>query len=185
MVFDIEQIKKIRKQLGLTQFQFAQHLGVSQSMIAKIESGRLDPTYSYVKKIESSVNRLTKQEGKEAKDLMNKKIISVKPETSAELIVRLLSKYGISQVPVLIGNRVVGLVTETQLLELKEGGVGNKKAKEIMTESPPVIAEKTRIETIISLLKFYPIIIVQHSGKIIGVITKADVINQILNVNFV
>ena len=51
MVFDITHLKKIRKQLDLTQYAFAKEAGISQSMVAKIESGKLDPTYSYIKKI--------------------------------------------------------------------------------------------------------------------------------------
>ena len=52
MVFDITQLRKIRKQLDMTQHKLAKELEISQSMVAKIESGKLDPTYSYVKKIE-------------------------------------------------------------------------------------------------------------------------------------
>ncbi len=44
MLFNIEHLKKIRKQLNLTQHQFAKESGVSQSMVAKIESNKLDPT---------------------------------------------------------------------------------------------------------------------------------------------
>jgi len=77
MVFDITYLKKIRKQLNLTQHQFAKESQVSQSMIAKIESGKLDPTYSYVKKIEQVIQNLTKHYEKEAKDIMHKNIISV------------------------------------------------------------------------------------------------------------
>jgi predicted transcriptional regulator len=37
--------------LGLTQGQLAKIAGVSQSFIAKIESGKIDPSYSKVKTI--------------------------------------------------------------------------------------------------------------------------------------
>ena len=70
MVFDITHIRKIRKQLDMTQHALSKEIGISQSMVAKIESGRLDPTYSYVKKIEEALSRLTKHEEKEAKDIM-------------------------------------------------------------------------------------------------------------------
>ncbi|MFQ5647816.1 MAG: helix-turn-helix transcriptional regulator, partial [Candidatus Aenigmatarchaeota archaeon] len=41
---EITEIRKIRKKLGLTQSQLAQEARVSQSLIAKIEAGKLDPT---------------------------------------------------------------------------------------------------------------------------------------------
>ena len=77
MVFDLQHLKNIRKHLNLTQNQFAKEIGINQSMIAKIEAGKLDPTYSYVKKIENAVNSLTHQHGKEAKDIMVTKIVSI------------------------------------------------------------------------------------------------------------
>ena len=77
MVFDISQLKKIRKQLDLTQFQFAKKAGISQSMIAKIESNKLDPTYSKVKKIELALELLTKHGEKQERGYLNCIITSV------------------------------------------------------------------------------------------------------------
>ena len=51
MPYEIEQLKQIRKQLGLTQTEFAKEAGVSQSLVAKIEAGNIDPTYSKVQQM--------------------------------------------------------------------------------------------------------------------------------------
>ena len=176
MVFDITNLKKIRKQLNITQHEFAKKAGISQSMVAKIESGKLDPTYSYVKKIEQAIELLTKIEEVEAKDIMNKKVISVDKNEKVKSIISLLTKYDISQVPVLDNNTVIGLITESNLLENKDI---NKKASEIMGESPPIVAKSTKISVIASLLRFYPIVLVKESGKLIGVITKADILKNL------
>jgi DNA-binding transcriptional regulator YiaG len=40
---DPKQLKKIRVQLGITQSELAKAAGVSQSLIAKLESGLVDP----------------------------------------------------------------------------------------------------------------------------------------------
>ena len=77
MVFDISQIKKIRRQLGLTQHAFAKHSGISQSMVAKIESGKLDPTYSKVRQIEQALTALSHDQEKKAEEIMTKKVVSV------------------------------------------------------------------------------------------------------------
>jgi len=37
MTYELEEVKKIRKKLGLTQTELANRAGVSQSLIAKIE----------------------------------------------------------------------------------------------------------------------------------------------------
>ena len=52
----LSEIKKIRKALGLTQKKLAFISGVSQSLVAKIESDRIDPTYSKVNQIFSALD---------------------------------------------------------------------------------------------------------------------------------
>ena len=56
MVVELEEIKEIRKKLGLTQSDLAKRAGVSQSLIAKVESGRLDPAYSNAQKLINALN---------------------------------------------------------------------------------------------------------------------------------
>ena len=59
--YELEEIKKIRKKLELTQTELADRAGVSQSLIAKIEAGRIDPTYSKTKKIFAALSDLEKR----------------------------------------------------------------------------------------------------------------------------
>ena len=126
MVFDITQLKKIRKQLNLTQHQFAIKAGISQSMVAKIEAGKLDPTYSNIKKIEQALESLTKQEEKEAKDIMIKNIISVNQNEKISNIIKIMNKHSISQLPVLDNEKVIGLVSESSILN--KNLIGSKRA---------------------------------------------------------
>jgi len=51
MMPEIEEIKRRRKKLGITQKDLAKMLGVSQPLIARIESGTIDPKLSLIKKI--------------------------------------------------------------------------------------------------------------------------------------
>ena len=180
MVFDITHLKKIRRQLDLTQHQFAQKIGISQSMIAKIEAGKLDPTYSYVKKIESAINSLFKKEEQKAKDIMIKKMITSEPEDKASNIIKLMSKHDISQLPVLQGGKVVGLITESSILNKELDNIKSMKVKELMIEAPPLIAEGTGISVILSLLKYYPLVIISKKGKLTGLITKSDLLKNLI-----
>ena len=179
MVFDISYLKKIRKQLNLTQHKFAKESQVSQSMIAKIESGKLDPTYSYVKKIEKAIENLTKHHEKEAKDIMHKNIISIAKNEKILNILPLFSKHNISQIPIIENKRLIGLISESSLINNLDKNLQNKKAEDIMEESPPIITKNTKIQAILALLKFYPILIIQDSGKLVGIITKADIIKHL------
>ncbi len=176
MIFDVAQLRKIRKQLDLTQHQLAKEIGISQSMVAKIESGKLDPTYSYVKKIEDAINSLTKHKEKEAKDIMIKKIISVKPKDNMKKVVSLMNKYAISQLPVIEKEKVIGLVTESDILGKKLESVEGLKVEDLMTKSPPLISKDTNILVITSLLKHFPVVLVSEKGKAVGLIAKSDLL---------
>ena len=53
-----EDIGKKRRQLGLKQADLAKMAGVSQSLIAKLEAGTIDSSYTKVKTIFDILNRL-------------------------------------------------------------------------------------------------------------------------------
>lgn len=179
MVFDITQLKKIRKQVGLTQFQFAKESGISQSMIAKIEAGKLDPTYSKVRKIETTLENLTKKHEKTAKEIMNKSIITIKPTEKISEVIRIMKNKAISQIPVLSKNKIVGMVSELSILSKELNKIKNLTTEEIMETAPPIIDQDAEISVVKQLLKFYPLLMIEEKGKLIGVITKADLINSL------
>ena len=180
MVFDITQLKKIRKRLDLTQHEFAIKAGISQSMVAKIEANRLDPTYSNVKKIEQALVLLTKKDEKEAKDIMTKNIISVNKNEKISNVIKLMNKHTISQLPITDNNKVIGLISESSILNKNLKDIKNLKAENIMEETPPIIDKNARSEVIKQLLKFYPLVLVKERGRLIGLITKADLINSLV-----
>lgn len=179
MVFDITHLKKIRKQLNLTQHQFAQKAGMSQSMIAKIEAGRLDPTYSYVKKIEDVLALLTQHDERAVKDVMHKGVISVAKDDPVKKVIKILADHNISQVPVFHQGHVVGLITESLFLDRDPRTFATLQAKDLMHESSPVVAPTTRLSVVIQLLKFYPLVLVSSAGTIVGVVTKADILKSL------
>ncbi|MBI2079314.1 helix-turn-helix domain-containing protein, partial [Candidatus Micrarchaeota archaeon] len=45
---DVSKLGSLRRKLGITQKELAKLAGVSQSLIAKIEMGKIDPAYSKV-----------------------------------------------------------------------------------------------------------------------------------------
>ena len=48
---DLTDIKKLRIKAGMSQSELAKKAGVSQAHIAKIETGKVDPRFSTVKRI--------------------------------------------------------------------------------------------------------------------------------------
>ena len=176
----LENIKALRNRINITQAELAKKANVSQSLIAKIESGKLDPTYSKAKGIFEAINALMKKQTLTAKDIMQTKIISVGIDEPVNEIILKMRKHNISQLPV-INKYVIGLVSEASVLEsFKDGkNVCELKAKDVMAEAAPMVSEDTDVEIVGNILKQHSIIIVSKHGELAGVITKADVIKNI------
>jgi predicted transcriptional regulator len=181
MPFDISEIKIMRKKFGLTQSELAKKSGVSQSLIAKIEAGKIDPAYSKVSKIFSFLDSLREKQELKAKDVMRQSIIPVKPNTPIHEAISRMRKHNISQMPVISDNKCVGVVSEAIILN----SILDKKAKtvsEIMGESPPIVSKNTSINVVSELLRFIPMVMISEKGKLLGVITKSDILGKLKNI---
>ncbi len=183
MPFELEEIKKIRKRFGLTQFELAKKALVSQSLIAKIESRRIDPTFTKVKKIFDVLDELKNKNELKAEDIMTKKVIYVNADDNITSAINKMRKHEISQLPVFNKNNVVGLVSESTILDSISSNKPEKTAmlriKDIMQDCPPIVSRKTSTSIISNLLKYYPIVLVAEEGKPTGVITKSDMLRTI------
>ena len=178
MPYELSEIKQIRKSLGLTQSELAKKANVSQSLIAKIESGKIDPTFTKTKKIFETLNYMEKKEEIKAEEVMNAKIISVSPKDDIKDSISKMKKFGISQMPVIDEHKAIGLISESTLLDALMTNKG-KKVEDIMEEAPPTVSKTASIRVISSLLHHYPMVLVSDSGKLIGLITKADLLAKL------
>ena len=177
MITELQQIKKIRKQLNLTQHQFAKQVGVSQSLIAKIESERIDPSYSKAKKILEAIEHLGKEEQGKAADIMTKSIIAVTPKESIKAAFEKMKKADISQLPVIESNKSIGIVSESTILEALLHEKGNL-VEDIMEDAPAIISRNTTLDAVSGLLRFSPLVLVSEQGEIKGIITKSDLLSK-------
>ncbi|MBI1936412.1 CBS domain-containing protein [Candidatus Woesearchaeota archaeon] len=178
MTYELEEVKKIRKKIGLTQTQLANRAGVSQSLIAKIEAGRIDPTYTKTQKIFAALSDLEKKEEIQAGQLMTSKVIGVSPVDSIKDAIAKMKKYEISQLPVVDNHKLMGLVSESIILD----AMLNSKAvivREVMQDSPPIVSKTTSIQVVSSLLKHFPMVLVSEEGRLIGTITKSDLLGKL------
>lgn len=179
MAYDLKDVKDIRKKFGLTQAELARRAGVSQSLIAKVESGRIDPTFTKAKQIFAVLDSLAQDKEMKAEEIMSKKIISAAPdETIGEVIAR-MRKHEISQLPVIDGEHLVGIVSEAIILDALMSKKKDSRIQEIMQNSPPIVSRKTSIAVISNLLKLCPMVMVAEKGKFEGIITKSDLIRSI------
>jgi len=168
MLTDLKEIKEIRKKFGLTQTQLARLANVSQSLVAKIESGLIDPTYSNAISIFNALESLSRKKDLKAEAIMAKKIISVGENERIKAAIKKMKKYDISQMPVIDGNKVHGLVSDSILLEALLNKGANIKIKEVMTENPPTVSKNANVQLVSSLLKFYPMVIVAEKERFLA-----------------
>ncbi|HII72428.1 TPA: CBS domain-containing protein [Candidatus Woesearchaeota archaeon] len=181
MRYDLKSLKGRRQRLGLTQTQLAHEAGVSQSMIAKIEAGMLDPAYTKAQKIFEALERVEKKKEPKAKDVMAKKVLIVKPSDKIVGVVRQMSAKGISQMPVVEAGSIVGMLTERAVIDrVGKEDVRRLLVKDVMEEMPPIVTEDTPISALNELLKHRNLVVVQKEGKIKGVVTKSDIIKSMI-----
>jgi cystathionine beta-synthase len=106
-------------------------------------------------------------------------IVSSSPdETVAEALGK-IEEYRISQVPVLAGNDCVGSLEEADIMSmlLEDPKTSEKKVKDIMGKAYPVIDEIEDIKKGIKSLKKSPAVLVSQYGRIIGILTRFDVLD--------
>ena len=106
-------------------------------------------------------------------------MISASPnETIGEALAR-LEQYNVSQIPVLDENKSVGSLTEADLMSMIIGDPAtiDKKVSEVMDKPFPVIDESEDIKHGIQNLKAAPAILVSQYGRLIGILTRYDVLD--------
>ncbi len=181
MLAEINEIKMLRRKHNLTQSQLAKLSGVSQSLIAKVETGILDPSYSNFRKMSEVLEGLGDERELKAGDVARGRIISAGRNETLSEAVKKMKQHGISQFPVIEKGNVIGLLAETNVIESIHAGKDIKKLKvaDVMGEAPPTVPEKTPLKVVTELLRVSPMIVVTEKGKPKGVITKADVLNRL------
>ncbi len=178
---NLKRIQKLRRELGLTQKQLSSIAGVSQSLITKIETGKLDPSYSKASQILSALENIKRKENTTARQLMIEKIISIKNSDNLEKAAVIMQNNGISQLPVIESEISIGSISESTILEAISDGRSLKSVKvgECMDDSFPLISEDCVVDVCADLLRHYPAVLVGRRGSIKGIITKADLLQVV------
>jgi len=140
------------------------------------------------------------------KDIMTRQVVSVTTDTPVRDIARLLNDYKISGVPVVDNDKVIGIVTEEDLI-MRDAIIdaphflslfdsvfyfGNKKefekelthvlatkASELMTNRVLTIAEDASVAELATLMmkkEVNPVPVIGADGKLAGIVSRADII---------
>jgi len=184
MLPNLEEIGRRRRLLAISQKQLAKLAGVSQSMIAKVESKRISPSYPKTKAIFDTLESLERRTELRAKDISHGKVVGVQAHDPVSKGVRLMRETGFSQLPVFSGNQVVGSLTEKVILEElvsapKPDEVSKQPVEKIMDEAFPTVSEETPLSMVSALLQYEPAVLVTRRGHVQGIITKADLLKVV------
>jgi predicted transcriptional regulator len=176
MVITGTMLKQLRIKARLTQRKLAELAGVSQAHVAKIELGKVDPRLSTINKI---LEVLTEGKKRKCKDVMVESVLFAEPNDSILKVSEVMMRHGISQMPVLVGNRVVGTIMEESIIKNLSSNIANEKAKNIMGPPLPMVSEETSIDAIRPLFERHQGVLVARNREIVGIITRSDLLKTI------
>jgi CBS domain-containing protein len=115
-----------------------------------------------------------------ARDIMTRKVYTIRPEASAQETAQLLDQHRISGLPVVDeGNDIIGIVTEADIISKvdKEG----LRVSDIMSHEVTSVNEETPVSEIALLLterKIKRVPVVQD-GKLVGIVSRADIVHAV------
>jgi len=181
MLKDLSEIRRLRKSAGLTQNELAKKVGVSQSLIAKIESGKTMPSYDIGLEIMDVLESMIEGDEKKnsAKDVHTSPFYHLSPEDPVGEALDLMRENAVSQLPVIENDRVVGSVTERRLVKIIDRLNRDDRISSMMGSSFPVLDENSELEMVKGLLNYYPCVVTSNERGLVGIITKADLLKKL------
>ncbi len=165
--------------------QFAQSEDVEQTIVVMLpDTGR-----NYLKKLYSDSwmiqNNFMESEGDEieirailsVKQNKIRDVISVQPSDTLQHGFELMQKFGISQLPVIEDEVVVGSLNEKDLIKhLTADGPAVEKVKDLMAGPLAILDLNDKISSPLSLFSEQNAVLVKDHQKIVNVITPTDVL---------
>ncbi len=169
---DLSRIGQRRKRLGMTQQQLAKEAGISQSLVAKIERGRVDPSYTIGCQLVEILYKREHEGERVASDAMHREVVSLRHSDSVAKAARLAREGRISQFPVMEKGVMVGSVSTENLA----GAGADEGIARYISQPLPTVGPSTPLSTVAALLRSYKAVIVIEGGRMQGIITAEDLL---------
>lgn len=117
---------------------------------------------------------------KQAEDLIEREVVAVGPESTVTDVERVMKQHGIGGVPVIEGDRVIGIVSRRDIRAILpkqgEAKITGYMTKKLITASEDVTAENA-LETMYAN-KVERLPVVDARGCLVGIITMRDILEK-------
>ena len=178
-----EELRARREMLGIRQTELALRAGISQSMVARIEAGGVDPRTSTLRKIVNVLNT-AEQTRMTAAHVMHTPVFSIQASEPVTRAMEIMNKNNISQLPVIEDGIPVGCISESAIVSVIEEQSAHRGhelvVRDFMEPGFPTVPRGMDIETVVRILQNHHAVLVMDAGIVTGVITKHDLISLIV-----
>lgn len=116
------------------------------------------------------------------KNWMITEVIMVSPQDTIEKAIQLMKNHSIRHLPVVEGDKLVGLVTESDLRAYLTQDKLGLTLREVMILDPITVSPETYIDEAAKLIYKYKIggLPVVNQGKLVGIITVTDILEAFI-----
>ncbi len=110
-------------------------------------------------------------------------LITVSPNSTVSEVVGVMKLHGVSQVPVIEDEQLLGVLTETALLQRALSGFRpNKRVRELAEANYTTVDVDTEVSVLVELFKRAKVAFVMDDHKVADIITRIDLIDYISSV---
>ena len=108
------------------------------------------------------------------------RLITARPEDGVKAVIQIMKKHGISQLPVLDGDRLVGIISEGHLADalLRDPENVERPIGSLVDQSYIVVPPETPIGRLAAIFGEGKVALIEEGGKIKGLVTKIDLIEH-------
>ena len=108
-------------------------------------------------------------------------LIAAGPSDGVQSIIALMKKHGISQVPVLEGEQLVGMITELRLLQamLDDPASVDRPVRELAVQAYETVTPDTPVTRLSQICSQGKVAVVQEGGRTTAVLTQIDLIDYL------
>jgi len=177
---------------------------IARSRVAEVNAGRIATEFGgggHAEAASASVRDMTMIEAEErllsllarhvrlpgrARELMSAPPISTRPEKTIKLANRIIDRYNITVLPVVDENdHMVGMISRRMTGKALYHGLGDRPVSEYMSTDFAAVSPEAELAEIQDIIvhrrqRFLPVV---ENGRLVGVITRTDLLNLLLDEN--